>query len=601
MSFFYIRHWLRTQNDDEGWGTRSLKRSKEKTTLPMDTMPQLSSSKPQECHEDEGAPSEEEEFNEFCEFPSNADDSLGSPWESGFKAFSTLRQDSSQSLPSINQPVEQTQPTSTVSLMAIDDQATDEVGISEKSSVLKSCLLTNETDFADFSVFGEQAAQAWCCGLGGAEFWDAEEIPGQKGLSITSGEVAILDSEPKSSACIPNDDIFTNVYHCEKQTKLSQDFQNSPHFQLEWSHFVHKSIGKCCESHKEKKHSFNLNFLRTSKETGQREEREKKEKSVSTLSQTASSYDFKDNVSSDDCSSQDEPSEDFEPNVSSLASQEDTDTDQDQTDDEEELRNYRLSRSFCSDYIWYSPQTSNLDVDTGLFYKDHSATQESSATSVDSEYKSHSEEEQMFRCVSLEASISQLQSAEGEVQGCLPPSDSFADFCSAPSQEEKDCELFQDQQEAFVQQCDITSCQTVLHCQVQQLFLDSFPQLVSTEEVEDSISGLDALLVVKYQNDHEEKTRHSGLLCTPPGLRGSSQDIFSAAGLQFQWAGSHINRCLHQCLGVDSKNILFIGIKKQSVVVPASYQGLLEPIKDSLSAVYFPGQTAVTTHAPMKT
>lgn len=562
-------------------------------------MPQLSSSKPQECHEDEGAPSEEEEFNEFCEFPSKADDSHTSPLESGFKASSTLLPDSCQFLPSVNQPVEQSQPTATVSLTVIDDQTTDEDGVSEKSSVLKSCLLTSETDFADFSVFGEQAAQAWCCGLGGAEFWDAEEIPGQKGLSISSDAVAILDSEPKSSACMSKEDTFTNVYHCEKQTKLSQDFLHNPHFQLEWGHFGEKSVGKSCESHKERKHSFNLNFLRTSKETGQREGREKKDKSVSTLSQITSPYDFKDNVSCDDCSSQDEPSEDFEPNVSSLASHEDTDTDLDQTDDEEELRNYRLSRSFCSDYIWYNPQTSSSHVDTGLLYKDHPAAQESSATSVDSEYKSHSEEDQVFR--GLEPYMSKLQAAEGEVLGCLPPSDSFADFCSAALQEEKDCELFQDRQEAFGQQCDITSCQTVLHCQVQQLFLDSFPQLTPAEEVEDSIYGLDALFVAKDQNDHGEKLGHSGVLCIPPGLRWSSQDILSAAGLQFQWTGSHINRCLHQCLGVDSQNIVFIGIKKQSVVVPVSHQGLLEPIKDSISAVHYPGQTAVTAQAPMKT
>lgn len=551
-------------------------------------MPQLSSSPPQECNEDEGAPSEEEEFDQFNEFHGGADNAHISSWKS---ASSTLLPDPYQYLPSINQPVEQSQPRSTVSLKVVDDQAAAEVDLSEKTSVLKSCLLKNQTDFADFSVFGEQAAQAWCCGLSGAEFWDSERITTQKGLSITS--------EPKSSAYKSKDDIFTKVYHCEKQTKSSQDFQNEPHFQSECGHFVDLSVDKSCESHKERKHSFNLNFLLTSKETGQREERKMKEKSVSTLSQTASLYDFVDNASCDEGSSQDEPSEDFEPNVSSLASQEETDTDQDQTDDEEELRNYRLSRSFCNDYIWYNLQTSSTDVDTALFYQDHSAAQESSTTSMDPECEKHSEENQVFRGVSLEPHMSQLQLDEGEEAVCLPPSDSFADFCSAPSQEDRDCELFQDRQEAFGQQCDVTSCQIVLHCQVQQLFQDSFPQLVSAEDVEDYVYGLDALLFVKDQNDHEEEEpRQSGLLCVPPGIRWPSQDILSVAGLQFQWAGSHINRCLHQCLGIDSKNILFIGIKKQPVLVPAlaSHQRLLEPMKSSLSPVHFRGQTAVTTH-----
>lgn len=569
----------------------------------MDTMPHLSSSPPQECNEDDGAPvEEEEEFGELKNFPGAADDSHVSSWESASTGSSTLQPGIYQSLPTINKPVEQSQPTPTVSLKAIGDQATAEVGLSDgslspegdKKSALKSCFVSNETDFADFSVFGDQAAQAWCCGLSGSEFWDGEGVTAQKGLSVTSGEVAILDSEPKSSACVSKDGICTKVYHCEEKNKLSQDFQNTPHFQPERGHFVDKSGAKSCESPKERKHSFNLNFLRTSKEAGQREEKEKTEKSVSTLCQTRSLYDFVDNASCDDGSSQDEPSEDFEPNVSSLASQEDTDTDQDQTDDEEELRNYRLSRSFCNDYIWYNLQPSTLDADAGLFYQDHYVAQESSATSMDSECEKRSEEDQVFSCVSLEAHMSQLQLAEEEVQGCLQPSDSFADFCSAPSQQDRDGELFQDRQEAFGQQCDVTSCQIVLHCQVEQLFLDSFPQLVSAEQVEDAVYGLDALLFIKDHDDLEkEDSSHSGLFCVRPGIRLSSQDILSAAGLQFQWTGSHINRCLHQCLGVDSNNILFIGIKKQSVVPTlGSHQGLLE---------HFPGRTAVTAHAPMRT
>lgn len=559
----------------------------------METMPQLSSSPLQECTED-GAPSEEEEFVKFRECSSDTDDSHVFPRDSASRVSSALLPDPCQCSPCIDQPVEKSQPTSTVSLKTIDDQAPTKAGLSENTSVLKSCFLQNETNFADFSVFGEQAAQAWCCGLGGAQLWDGEGIASQNKISISSGEVAILDSEPKTY--LSKDNTCTKFYHCEKQSKLSQDCLRS--FPMQWNNYVDKSVGNSCESHKERKHSFNLNFLRTSKGTGQREEKEKNEKSVSTLTQSTSLHDFVDNASCDEDSSQDEPSEDFEPNVSSLASQEETDTDQDQTDDEEELRNYRLSRSFCNDYLWYSQQTFNSDLDTGLFDPDHSTAQESSATSVNSECEKHPEEDHVFRGLILEPHMSQLQLVEGEGQGCLPPSDSFADFCSAASQEDRDCELFQDQQETFGQQC----CQIVLHCQVPQLFLDSFPQLVPLKEVEDAVYGLEALLFIKDPNYHkEEEQRNSGLLCVPPGIMWPSQDILSVAGLQFQWAGSHINRCLHQCLGVDSKNFFYIGIKKQQVFVPAlaTNQELLESMKDS--AVHFQGQTAVTPHAPVRT
>ncbi|KAK7930889.1 hypothetical protein WMY93_007284 [Mugilogobius chulae] len=578
----------------------------------MDTMPQLSSSLPQVCNRDEEAPAEEEEFGDFREFPCDPEVPQSSPWESATKTSPTLYPDACLSIPRLNQPVEQSQPTSTVTVKSGDEHAACADGLSEKysyhddrSSVLNACFLTNETDFADFSVFGEQAAQAWCCGLAGAEFWDGREgMPAHKELRqnfVSPDEDVILDSEPKS--CAGN--ICTIVSHCEKRNKSSQDYKSKPHFQVEWGSLGDKTVDKYCESHKERKHSFNLNFLRTSKEADLREERGKKEKSVSTLSQTASLYDMVDNASCDEGSSHDELSEDFEPNVSSLASLENTDTDEYQTDDEEELRNYRLSRSFCNnDFIWYN--TSNSDADTDLFGQDQSAVQESSATSAQS--KEHSEEDQVSKGVSLEPHSSQEhgQLIEGEVQ-CLqglPPSDSFADFCSAPSQEDEECELFQDREDAPGQQCNKSSCKVLLHCQTQQLFMANFPHLVSADdEDEDPVYGLDALLLVKDDSEHEEEeSKHFGSLCILPGLRWSSQDIHSATGLQFQWASSHAHRGLLHCLGVDSMNIVFIGLKKQSVVpVLASHQRQLEPIKDALSSVHFPGQTAATTHAPMST
>lgn len=84
------------------------------------------------------------------------------------------------------------------------------------------------------------------------------------------------------------------------------------------------------------------------------------------------------------------------------------------------------------------------------------------------------------------------------------------------------------------------------------------------------------------------------------GVWWPHQDIHDAVGLQFQWGGSYTNRTLLRCLGVETKNIVFIGTKKQPVAVPAfaSSLGMLEPTKDSVPAVCSPGHAAVTTHTP---
>lgn len=547
-------------------------------------MPQLSSSPPPLCYDNKGTGSEEEESGDFS---AGADGSDGSSVEAASKLTSpTLNLDTSLSTTSTLHPVEQSQPTSTVNLKPTDDQARLEDSLhlkngypcsdGDQTSVLNACSVTNETDFADFSVFGEQAAHVWCCGLGGAEFGDCSEgVTPQKGLSehFASDQEVILDCEPKSFTDTSKKEICTKVNHCENKGKSSQGIEGMQHFQMEGCYFEDKTQGKYGESHKERKHSFNLNFLLTSNEADQTErgERGKKEKSVSTLSQAARLYEG--NASCDEDSSQGDPSEDFEPNVSSLVSQDDGTDTEDQTDDEEELRNYRLSRSFCNSDISYSLQTSDSEV--GLFYHEQSAAQESSATSIQSECEPRTEDDQVFRfSFKPQKGQEHVQLAEGEVQslGILPPSDSFADFCSASSQEEGEWALFQDQpdeQEGCGQLYDLTSGQVVLQHQVQQLFQDSFPEVISAEESEDPVHGLHALLFLKKQNGHEGEEEpahgldHQRLI---PGMWWPSQDIHSATGLQYQWSGSHINKSLLRCLDVDTGNIVFIGIKKHPVV-----------------------------------
>ncbi|XP_006881089.1 PREDICTED: aftiphilin [Elephantulus edwardii] len=62
------------------------------------------------------------------------------------------------------------------------------------------------------------------------------------------------------------------------------------------------------------------------------------------------------------------------------------------------------------------------------------------------------------------------------------------------------------------------------------------------------------------------------------------QDIHDAHGLRYQWGGSHSNKKLLCSLGIDTRNILFTGNKKQPVIVPmyAAGLGMLEPTKEPL-------------------
>ncbi|ELW63315.1 Aftiphilin [Tupaia chinensis] len=81
------------------------------------------------------------------------------------------------------------------------------------------------------------------------------------------------------------------------------------------------------------------------------------------------------------------------------------------------------------------------------------------------------------------------------------------------------------------------------------------------------------------------------------------QDIHDAHGLRYQWGGSHSNKKLLCSLGIDTRNILFTGNKKQPVIVPmyAAGLGMLEPTKEPLKPLSAAekiasiGQTATTS------
>ncbi|XP_061546107.1 uncharacterized protein LOC133409717 isoform X3 [Phycodurus eques] len=120
----------------------------------------------------------------------------------------------------------------------------------------------------------------------------------------------------------------------------------------------------------------------------------------------------------------------------------------------------------------------------------------------------------------------------------LPPSDSFADFCSAATQQ-----AGSETWAHFKDQGDRT----------QQLLRASFPEMevpsVSKED-EEEVPSLEALLLPRHLLDCEEGTVERA----QPGFWLPHQDAHFVAGLKFQWGSSRANRTLLRCLGVASRN-----------------------------------------------
>ncbi|XP_035518836.1 aftiphilin [Morone saxatilis] len=653
-----------------------------------DIMPLHASSPPPLDDDGDGeAGSEEDEFGDFggfslgvsCSPPGFAD-----PTDSS----SSLGQPSSDIKPatrppncSFNNPIKQSQPTSTVNSESgrgqkdaggqdynTESRVPLTNGYSERdhhsgtniASAVGACSPREETGFADFTVFTEQAAHPWCCGftpLGSTEQWDGTAVgtnsSNRQGEQICDpGQEVIMDSEPRPHcADKAKEKVCTMVKHCEKRDAAlvlpSQD-RHQPQeaaaaldFPPEEPHSGEEESGKPGDSQRGRRHGFNSLQTTEVQEDGEAEEgRDDQEKSISINPQTFSVYESASEDLASFCEdlSFEGPSLDLEPNVSSLASEDQTDWDQ-TDDEEEEVGNYSNSDSFVVNSVENLPQS---QAEKGFHYCDQSATQETSATSNQSQSGTHTEDSFAdFKDCSFEHQRDQghVQTADEGVQslGNLPPSDSFADFCSAPMQEDGDgswaeFKVQRAQEEGgtwtqFREQvsslqtdgstqeetgrpgqdgvCRRNSCQASLSCRVQQLLLASFPEgEVPAAEGEEEVLSLGALLHARHLPESEEEEEIPelcpGSQWIQQGMWWPPQDLHSAVGLKFQWGGSHTNRTLLRCLGMDTRNIVFIGMKKQPVAVPAfaSNLGMLEPTKDSVSAVCSPGHTAVTAQAP---
>ncbi|KAM9382310.1 aftiphilin [Phaethornis superciliosus] len=128
------------------------------------------------------------------------------------------------------------------------------------------------------------------------------------------------------------------------------------------------------------------------------------------------------------------------------------------------------------------------------------------------------------------------------------------------------------------------SVQTTLLSRLERVFEVCFPSM-PVLEVEEEISSLDHLLEAgEKQMTTEETLGNTGEVMD---MWTELQDIHDAYGLRYQWGGSHSNKKLLCSLGIDTRNILFTGNKKQPVIVPmyAAGLGMLEPTKEPLKPI----------------
>lgn len=224
------------------------------------------------------------------------------------------------------------------------------------------------------------------------------------------------------------------------------------------------------------------------------------------------------------------------------------------------------------------------------------------------------------------------EAADDEVAFCseLPPSDSFADFSSAPfggvvvggednwaafgpteatEERQGSWAAFGDEQSACLgkeeqdvessvapSSDDLQSSTADFSCKIQHLFRTAFPSDVCSE-----VSGVTEVLPLHkflQAQDPQEQRDPSSSFAQENALAmwRHLQDIHGSHGLKYKWAGSHSNRILLDCLGI--RNILFTGDKKQPVIVPmfAAGLGMLEPTKESQKS---PVSPALSLSAPV--
>ncbi|XP_078505547.1 aftiphilin isoform X2 [Lissotriton helveticus] len=143
--------------------------------------------------------------------------------------------------------------------------------------------------------------------------------------------------------------------------------------------------------------------------------------------------------------------------------------------------------------------------------------------------------------------------------------------------------------------------QTSLIGRLERIFQVCFPAIPVSEE-QKTITTLQVFLEDGGKQAKQQEKSGEG----PVGNRKKLnmwmelQNVHDGYGLRYQWGGSHSNKMLLCSLGIDTRNILFTGNKKQPVIVPmyASGLGMLEPTKEPLKPVSAAEKITSIGHTP---
>ncbi|XP_062912169.1 aftiphilin-like [Mobula hypostoma] len=130
--------------------------------------------------------------------------------------------------------------------------------------------------------------------------------------------------------------------------------------------------------------------------------------------------------------------------------------------------------------------------------------------------------------------------------------------------------------------CEVTMTQVLLN-RLGRIFQTCFPPAPVLKINEIEVSSLRQLLQSGFEEEEKAQANKGELLAVWTEL----QDVEDAHGLRYQWGGSHSNKKLLISLGIDTRNILFTGQRKQPVIVPAyaSGLGMLEPTKEPVKPI----------------
>ncbi|XP_045902902.1 aftiphilin a isoform X2 [Micropterus dolomieu] len=188
--------------------------------------------------------------------------------------------------------------------------------------------------------------------------------------------------------------------------------------------------------------------------------------------------------------------------------------------------------------------------------------------------------------------LEQQQQVEGESwaefsmeQSVAPPAESREE-----EQQQEEEEWHESEAPAVSEETSRTDNQSAsLSSRLEKLFQSSFPQ-TAVPPVEDVVVSLKIMLEPPEDKPQPGAEEPEGTPCNRSVLGGvwtQLQDIHEAFGLRYQWGGSYCNKALLCSLGIDTRNILFTGQKKQPVIVPmyAASLGMLEPTKEPVKPV----------------